>query len=142
MKLKTELDGIKPIYKVLFPVFFVLLITIGWIVNLRPQSVSDINVQLSLFAMEKGYQGVIRMNSGDRDYTAIDYINRILVSPKNLRNASIKPLDTIYIEIPFDEQTKLNNAIMTSINFNQSNEREDINLKGQMKALKKLSTLK
>ena len=123
MKLKTELDGIKPIYKVLFPVFFVLLITIGWIVNLRPQSVSDINVQLSLFAMEKGYQGVIRMNSGDRDYTAIDYINRILVSPKNLRNASIKPLDTIYIEIPFDEQTKLNNAIMTSINFNQSNER-------------------
>ena len=133
MKLKTELDGIKPIYKILFPVFFVLLITIGWIVNLRPQSVSDINVQLSLFAMEKGYQGVIRMNSGDRDYTAIDYINRILVSPKNLRNASIKPLDTIYIEIPFDEQTKLNNAIMTSINFNQSNEREDINLKGQIR---------
>ena len=77
--------------------FFVLLITIGWIVNLRPQSVSDINVQLSLFAMEKGYQGVIRMNSGDKDYTAIDYINRILVSPKNLRNASIKPLGILSI---------------------------------------------
>ena len=51
------------------------------------------------------------MNSGERTYTAIDYFKKIVSSPKNLKDISIKPLETIYIEIPFDEQVKLNSEI-------------------------------
>ena len=57
MKLNTEPQRTKRVIKLLNFFAILLLIGIGWIVNLKPNSVSDINVQLSLFAMEKGYQG-------------------------------------------------------------------------------------
>ena len=133
MKLNTELQRPKKVVKLLYFFVILFLIGIGWVINLKPNSVSDVNVQLSLFAMEKGYQGVVRMNSGERVYTAIDYVKKIVSSPKNLNNISIKSLETIYIEIPFEEQVKLNSEITKSLNFNQSNEREDIDVKGEIR---------
>ena len=133
MKLNTEFQRTNRATKLLYFFAILLLIGISWIVNLKPNSVSDINVQLSLFAMEKGYQGVVRMNSGERTYTAIDYFKKIVSSPKNLKEISIKPLETIYIEIPFDEQVKLNSEIAKSLSFKQSNERDDLNIKGEIR---------
>jgi len=133
MKLNTNYQKPKKIFKLVYFFAIVFLIGVGWIINLKPNSVSDVNVQLSLFAMEKGYQGVVRMDSGERVYTAFDYLKKIISSPKNLRNVTIASLETIYIEIPFDEQTKLTNEINTSLKFNRSNEREDINVKGQIR---------
>ena len=133
MKLNTEFQRTNRATKLLYFFAILLLIGISWIVNLKPNSVSDINVQLSLFAMEKGYQGVVRMNSGERTYTAIDYLKKIVSSPKNLKDISIKPLETIYIEIPFDEQVKLNSEIAKSLSFKQSNERDDLNIKGEIR---------
>ena len=52
---------------------------------------------------------------------------------KNLNNISIKSLETIYIEIPFEEQVKLNNEITKSLDLKQSNERQDINVKGEIR---------
>ena len=77
MKLNTEPQRTNRATKLLYFFVILLLIGISWIVNLKPNSVSDINVQLSLFAMEKGYQGVVRMNSGERTYTAIDYFKKL-----------------------------------------------------------------
>ena len=54
-------------------------------------------------------------------------------TPKNLKDISIKPLETIYIEIPFDEQVKLNSEIAESLSFKQSNERDDLNIKGEIR---------
>ena len=63
-------------------------------------------------------------NEFEKFTPAIDYLKKIVSSPKNLNNISIKSLETIYIEIPFEEQVKLNSEITKSLNFNQSNERE------------------
>ena len=126
MKIKKEVFTKNLTFKYLS--IILVFLVVGTIAQLKPTKVSDITVQLSLFAMEKGYQGVVRMNSGERVYTVIDYLKKIVSSPKNLNNISIKSLETIYIEIPFDEQVKLNSEIAKSLSFKQSNERDDLNI--------------
>ena len=69
------------------------------------------NVQLSLFAMEKGYQGVTRMNSGEIDYSPKDYLLKIIKSPKNLKDAQFGTLETLIIDLPFDSEALLNQEI-------------------------------
>ena len=55
-----------------FGILTIFLVIFGWVLNLKPKSITDITVQLSLFAMEKGYQGVIRMDSGEISYSSFD----------------------------------------------------------------------
>ena len=103
MKFKKTL--IKPWQKFTGFISVFIFIFFAWIINLSPKSVSDINVQLSLLAMEKGYQGVIRMNSGERTYSPADYIKKLILSPQNLSEATFEPLPKIYLELPFEEES-------------------------------------
>ena len=88
-----------------------LSIVLGWALSLNPKSISDVNVQLSLFAMEKGYQGVTRINSGEIDYSPKDYLLKIIKSPKNLKDAEFGTLETLIIDLPFDSEALLNKEI-------------------------------
>jgi len=131
MKFKKTL--IKPWRKFTGFIAVFIFIFFAWIINLSPKSVSDINVQLSLLAMEKGYQGVTRMNSGDRTYSPTDYIKKLILSPQNLSEATFEPLPKIYLELPFEEESILRNEINSSLSFKVSNERNKLNLEGQLR---------
>ena len=77
MKIKNKSNK-KIKTRTLFAALAVFLsIFLGWALSLNPKSISDVNVQLSLFAMEKGYQGVTRMNSGEIDYSPKDYLLKL-----------------------------------------------------------------
>ena len=98
MKIKDKKN--KKIQTILGLLAVFLSIFLGWVVNLNPKSISDVYVQLSLFAMEKGYQGVTRMNSGEIDCTPKDYLLKIIKSPKNLKNVEFGTIETLVIDIP------------------------------------------
>ena len=78
--------------------------------------------------MEKGYQGVTRMNSNERSYTPVDYFKKIIFSPLNLRHASIQPIPSIYLDLPLEEYSQLRTEINKSLNYKASNQREKQNL--------------
>ncbi len=123
MKIKDKKN--KKIQTLLGLLAVFLSIFLGWVVNLNPKSISDVNVQLSLFAMEKGYQGVTRMNSGEIDYTPKDYLLKILKSPKNLKNVEFGTIETLVIDIPFDSEALLNQEIENAKSVSLLNERSE-----------------
>ena len=94
-----------------FGILTIFLVIFGWVLNLKPKSITDITVQLSLFAMEKGYQGVIRMDSGEISYSSFDYFKKIILSPRNLSEITLAPLPKINLELPFEEESILQRAI-------------------------------
>ena len=57
MKLNTELQRPKKVIKLLYFFVILFLIGIGWVINLKPNSVSDVNVQLSHLLWKKGIKG-------------------------------------------------------------------------------------
>ena len=130
MKFKKTL--VKPWQKFTGFISVFIFIFFAWIINLSPKSISDVNVQLSLFAMEKGYQGVTIMNSNERSYTPADYFKKIIFSPLNLRHASIEPIPSIYLDLPLEEYSKLRTEINKSLNYKASNQREKQNLAGNI----------
>ena len=75
MKIKKEVFTKKLTFKYLL--IIVAFLVVGIIAQLKPTKVSDVTVQLSLLAMEKGYQGVTRINSGERSYTSTDYLKKL-----------------------------------------------------------------
>ena len=91
MKIKKEVFTKKLTYKYLS--IILVFLVVGTIAQLKPTKVSDVTVQLSLFAMEKGYQGVTRINSGERIYTSTDYLKKLILSPTNLINAEFTPVE-------------------------------------------------
>jgi len=101
-------------------------IFLGWVVNLNPKSISDVNVQLSLFAMEKGYQGVTRINSGEIDYSPKDYLLKIIKSPLNLKEAEFGTIETLIIDLPFDSEALLNQEITNSKLLSRAQERSTL----------------
>ena len=116
-----------------FGILTIFLVIFGWVLNLKPKSISDITVQLSLFAMEKGYQGVIRMDSGEISYSSFDYFKKIILSPRNLSEVTLTPLPKINLELPFEEESILQRAINTSLSYQASNERAKLNLNGELR---------
>ena len=116
-----------------FGILTIFLVIFGWVLNLKPKSISDITVQLSLFAMEKGYQGVIRMDSGEISYSSFDYFKKIILSPRNLSEVTLSPLPKINLELPFEEESILQRAINTSLSYQASNERAKLNLNGELR---------
>lgn len=119
-------------YKKTFLYFITVssFVLFGWILSYKPKNISDITVQLSLFAMDKGYQGTIRMNSGERTYMTFDYLKKILSSPKNLEAVTLDALPVINLELKFEEQSLLRNEINNALSYKSSNEREKLNLNG------------
>ena len=101
-------------------------IFLGWVVNLNPKSISDVNVQLSLFAMEKGYQGVTRINSGEIDYSPKDYLLKIIKSPLNLKEAEFGTIETLIIDLPFESEALLNQEITNSKLLSRPQERSEL----------------
>ncbi len=101
-------------------------IFLGWVVNLNPKSISDVNVQLSLFAMEKGYQGVTRINSGEIDYSPKDYLLKIIKSPINLKEAEFGTIETLIIDLPFDSEALLNQEITNTKLLSRAQERSEL----------------
>ncbi len=101
-------------------------IFLGWVVNLNPKSISDVNVQLSLFAMEKGYQGVTRINSGEIDYSPKDYLLKIIKSPINLKEAEFGTIETLIIDLPFDSEALLNEEITNSKLLSSAQKRSEL----------------
>ena len=116
-----------------FGILTIFLVIFGWVLNLKPKSISDITVQLSLFAMEKGYQGVIRMDSGEISYSSFDYFKKIILSPRNLSEVTLSPLPKINLELPFEEESILQRAINTSLSYQASNERAKLDLNGELR---------
>ena len=110
-----------------------LSIFLGWALSLNPKSISDVNVQLSLFAMEKGYQGVTRMNSGEIDYSPKDYLLKIIKSPKNLKDAQFGTLETLIIDLPFDSEALLNQEIENAKLSNKTNERSEVEVSASIR---------
>ncbi len=132
MKLNTET---KKDSKEKYLYFFLVLLVVfsGWVVSLNPKKVTDVTVRLSLFAMEKGYQGVTRIDSGERVYTSIDYIKKIMSSPINLGELTLEPLGTIYIDLSFESETTLNEEINKAIEFGTAHEREKLSVPGSIR---------
>ena len=58
--------------------------------------------------MEKGYQGVTRINSGEIDYSPKDYLLKIIKSPLNLKEAEFGTIETLIIDLPFESEALLN----------------------------------
>ncbi len=130
MKIKKEAFTKKLTFKYLFVIltFFV----IGTVAQLKPTKVSDVTVQLSLLAMEKGYQGVTRINSGERTYTSPDYIKKLIFSPRNLINAEFTSIEKIFIEMPFESESLLEQEINSALSFGRSNQRKDIDVNAEL----------
>ena len=130
MKIKKEVFTKKLTFKYLL--IIVAFLVVGTIAQLKPTKVSDVTVQLSLLAMEKGYQGVTRINSGERSYTSTDYLKKLILSPTNLMNAEFTPLKKILIDMPFESESLLEQEINSALSFGRSNQRNDIDVNAEL----------
>ena len=130
MKIKKEVFTKKLTFKYLL--IIVAFLVVGIIAQLKPTKVSDVTVQLSLLAMEKGYQGVTRINSGERSYTSTDYLKKLILSPTNLMNAEFTPLKKILIDMPFESESLLEQEINSALSFGRSNQRNDIDVNAEL----------